>query len=405
MCFDLIYLEPNSGGYHTGHCKIFLERVLADPRVRSIHFVISRKFSNYAGGGPEELSGDSPKVSCEYLAEAFADFVTQDSVPPYRRGIALWAEARRIVTARPGSICFINFFDPLMFGSVLDRKALPGVITGIMHFPPFKLPMRNSPLINFLRLIKRSAAHYMASYRTMPLVFTFDEYYLQALPHFVSRHWRLVPDPVPLPRQLLLSAFHGAIESPRAVRTRFLLFGSLGRRKGLFRLLDTLHQMDSQELTKIHIVLAGEIREATNDQREQLADRIDSAKQLPGLLLEHIDKYLSEDDLIHELNICHVVLAPYDDHVGVSGVVLWAAAAGRPIISQDTGWIGHVVKKENLGLTCDTTSSTSLAEALISAAQPETYSCFDPAMLRKFALGHSADDFYEAVVSRLAELP
>ncbi len=68
MPFDLIYLEPNSGGYHTGHCNIFLERVVSDPRVRSLHFVIGSKFSSYAGADPPELSGHSPKVTCEYLA-------------------------------------------------------------------------------------------------------------------------------------------------------------------------------------------------------------------------------------------------------------------------------------------------------------------------------------------------
>lgn len=404
MSFDLIYLEPSSGGYHTGHCKIFLARALSDVRVRSIHFVIGTKFSTYAGADPVELSGNSPKVSCEYLSDAFVDSLMPNSVIPFREGSALWKEARRILNARPGSVCFINLFDPTMFGSIFDRKPLPGIITGIVHFPPFKLGFKRSLVANICRWILRSIPHYLANYRTMPLVFTFDEYYLRALPKFISRHWRLVPDPVPLPRPRLISAFPAAVAATPSARTRFLLFGSLGKRKGLGTLLDALHVMHQNDREKVHIVLAGEIREATNEEREQLARLIGTAKRLPGLLLDHIDGYLSEEDLIRQLNACHLVLAPYANHIGVSGVILWAAAAGKPVISQDTGWVGHVVKSENLGLVCDTNSSKALAETLSRASHPETAARFDPARLREFALGHSADDFYEAIVGTIDQL-
>jgi glycosyltransferase involved in cell wall biosynthesis len=404
MSFDLIYLEPNSGGYHTGHCKIFLDRVVGDTRVRSIHFAINRKFVNYAGANPVELSGHSPKVSFEYLSEEFVDLVSRHSFIPFRGGIALWNEARRLLTAKPGSICFINMFDAPMFGAMFDRKPMPGVTTGIIHHPPFKLGVKRAPIANACRWILRGIPHYLVSYRTMPLVFTFDEHYLKTLPRFISRHWRVVPDPVPLPRELLLSAFPEAVVSTQSKRTKFLLFGSLGKRKGLGRLLEALHDLTQSEREKIHLVLAGEIREATNEERLRLIQLIESAKQLPGLLLEHLDRYLTEEELIEQLNACEVVLAPYANHIGVSGVILWAAAAGKPIVTQESGWVGHVAREGNLGLTCDTSSPRAVAEALIVAAQPETLKRFEPARLRKFALGHSSGDFYEAIVARLAEL-
>ncbi len=316
MSFDLIYLEPNSGGYHIGHCKIFLARALDDIRVRSIHFVIERTLAPTPGLIPWSFPDIPRRLVTSTSLKNSPNLLTRESLTPFRRGLALWKEARRLITERPGSICFINLFDPTMFGSIFDREPLPGVITGILHFPPFKLAIRRSPLANLCRWIIRSAPHYLANYRTMPLVFTFDEHYLNILPRFVSRHWRLVPDPVPLPRQLLLSAFPAGVDSPRPVRTKFLLFGSLGRRKGVGRLLEALHQMDQNELEKIHIILAGEIREATNEERQELAHLIEAARRLPGLSLEHIDRYRSEEDLIWHLNDCHVVLAPHANHIG-----------------------------------------------------------------------------------------
>jgi len=38
---DLIYFEPLNGGFHTGHCRIFLEGALRDVRVRSITILFS----------------------------------------------------------------------------------------------------------------------------------------------------------------------------------------------------------------------------------------------------------------------------------------------------------------------------------------------------------------------------
>ncbi len=169
-------------------------------------------------------------------------------------------------------------------------------------------------------------------------------------------------------------------------------------------MIDALNQMQASDRAKLHIVLAGEIREATPAQRDEFIRRVEETKKLPGLLLEHIDGYVSEADLIRELKACDVVLAPYANHIGVSGVVFWSAAAGKPILSQDSGWVGYVVKEANLGLTCDTSSPKALAEALLLACHAETSARFDPRTLRKFAEGHSADDFYEAIVGRLNEL-
>jgi glycosyltransferase involved in cell wall biosynthesis len=404
MSFDLIYFEPRSGGYHTGFCKIFLARAVDDARVKSIHFVVGKNFSTYAGADPLDLYGRSPKVSVEYLSDKFVDSLTLESISRVRRGIALWKEGRRLLTARPGSICFINLLDTVLFGAVLDRAWMPGVITGIVMHPPFKLAIRKAPLASLRRWLVRSAQYYFANYKTMPIVFTFDEYYLNDLPHFISRHWQFVPDPVPLPRQMLSSAFLVQPASAQPLRTRFLMFGSLGRRKGVLTLLEALQKLDQNDLERMDIVLAGEFREDPPAERLRLIRLVESATQLKGLVLKHINRYFSDEELVQQLNACHVVLAPYVDHIGVSEVILWAAAAGKPVLTQDTGWIGHVVREANLGLTCDTSSPNALAKAMIQASQPATYAHFDLAKLRAFSFGHSSDDFYEAIVSRLAEL-
>ena len=401
MSFGSIYLEPNTGGYHIGHCKIFLTRALADPRVMSVHFVVAETFRAYTGGGLEELSGHSPKVTCEYLNRESVERLTKGGRIPWKCGKALWAEARRLVASRPGSVCFINFFDQALIGSIFSRTALPGVVTGIIHSPPFKLSHRKGRLANIGRWIIRGAPHFLASYKAIPVVFTFDGYYLRDLPKFISKSWQIVPDPVPLSKEVFASAFSDVTKHVQNGRVRMLLFGSLGKRKGLGNLLEALNQLEEKDRKRMSIMLAGEIREATEDEREQMIRLIESTRQSSGIMLEHLDRYLSDEELVDQLNACDVVLAPYADHIGVSGVVIWAAAAGKPIISQDTGWVGHAVRESKLGITCDTSSPHDLAKALVRALDAQFNKMFNAATLQEFAAAHSADDFYEQIVSTL----
>ena len=386
MSFDLIYLEPLTGGYHEGHCKIFIERVPQDPRVRSLHCVVGRGFVQYAGADPVRLSGCSGKVTFEYLSPAFLDIASSRSESPARRGIATWKEARRLVTTRPGSICFSDMFDLTIFGAVFDRTPMPGFITGIVHHPPFNLPLRENPVVELRRWGVKNGINYLASHVAMPVVFTFDQYYLKGLPRFVSQYWHYVPDPIPLRRNVLVAAFE-APNGPRerCSRTRFFMFGSLGRRKGLVTLLEALHRLSPLDRQRIDITLAGEIREASPGERSELLSFVAAAKELRGLSFRHVDRFLSEDELVRELRTCDVVLAPYPDHVGVSGVLLWAAAAGKPIITQKTGWIGHVVQKEQLGFVCQSCSCVELANTIMYASDRAIRGYFEASRLKLFS--------------------
>jgi glycosyltransferase involved in cell wall biosynthesis len=239
----------------------------------------------------------------------------------------------------------------------------------------------------------------------MPVVFTFDQYYLKGLPRFVSQYWHYVPDPIPLRRNVLVAAFE-APNGPRerCSRTRFFMFGSLGRRKGLVTLLEALHRLSPLDRQRIDITLAGEIREASPGERSELLSFVAAAKELRGLSFRHVDRFLSEDELVRELRTCDVVLAPYPDHVGVSGVLLWAAAAGKPIITQKTGWIGHVVQKEQLGFVCQSCSCVELANTIMYASDRAIRGYFEASRLKLFSSGHSLDEFYEAIVDKLDEI-
>jgi hypothetical protein len=55
------------------------------------------------------------------------------------------------------------------------------------------------------------------------------------------------------------------------------------------------------------------------------------------------------------------VLAPYQRFVGSSGVLLWAARAGRPVLAQEFGLIGRLTRDYRLGVVADSSDPAKLA--------------------------------------------
>src|SRR5204863_6629463 len=92
-------------------------------------------------------------------------------------------------------------------------------------------------------------------------------------------------------------------------------------------------------------------------------------QQRPELWLKLEDRRLSEGEIAALMARSDVVLAPYQRFVGSSGVLLWAAGAGRPVLSQGFGLVGHLIREHRLGLAVDTTDPAALAAGIRSMVE------------------------------------
>jgi glycosyltransferase involved in cell wall biosynthesis len=206
-----------------------------------------------------------------------------------------------------------------------------------------------------------------------------------------------LPDPV----------CHRVPESPDAqgrapvdgARKRFLLFGHLTERKGVLVLLDALALLDRDVAAAAQVVLAGAIDPAI---RRAVFDRLHSLQtHQPDLILTAIDRRLPCDELQAMVEDCDVVLAPYQRFVGSSGVLLWAASAGKPVLTQDFGLLGRLVSDYGLGIAVDTTSAAAIAAALghiigDGAVQDR----FDRAAAERFVAERSPERFAASIFTR-----
>ena len=229
-------------------------------------------------------------------------------------------------------------------------------------------------------------------------------------PAYAATHYRHadkirgVPDPRH-PRPLTDRKRPPCIEEIPPDRTVFALFGVLSLRKGVLALLEALRRLEPRYASAIAVCIAGEIdRPIARKMREVLGELADLR---PELWLRVEDRRLSTAEIAALVDRADVILAPYQRFVGSSGVLLWAAKGGKPVITQDYGLLARLVDEYGLGLAVDTADPSDIAAALAATVRrgPETLGDRDGMM--RFLDGRTYDGFADAVLEGLhaAALP
>ncbi len=199
-----------------------------------------------------------------------------------------------------------------------------------------------------------------------------------------------LPDPVDLPRgRTDISSFKQSlrIEHDRLV---LLLFGLLSRRKGIFQTLEALRLLSEQTIGRICLVLAGKIPESD---RPALLLKVNEISELRRVQIIVRDERIPEHELDNFFAAADLVLLPYQHHVGDSAVLMRAAAAGVPVLAQDYGLIGQLVRRRNLGITVDTSDPEEIAKALERSVQIGCDALLDRSEARSFAAENSTEKF------------
>ena len=175
---------------------------------------------------------------------------------------------------------------------------------------------------------------------------------------------RIIPEPVEsIPRLVVMEA-RRQIGIPTDGRY-IISLGSGDVRKGTHLLLQAFAR--AKLATNDRLLLMGKLdREIRALVTEQMGPWLRDGR------LIIIDQYLSHELFCLGLNAADVICAPYPRHVGSSGIVVRAAAIGKPILASDYGWVGAVVSTFGLGGTCPVSNldrfSNQIRDSLDNAA-------------------------------------
>jgi glycosyltransferase involved in cell wall biosynthesis len=150
----------------------------------------------------------------------------------------------------------------------------------------------------------------------------------------------------------------------------------------------------------VHLLLAGP-HEA--EVKAKLAEPPFAALLSAGRI-HSIDRFLDENEMLMVAEASDLVLAAYLNHSGRSSIILWAGAAGKPVIGADRGTIHYVIHKERLGATCNVRDASEFVSTmrlmLDSPWNPE-----DAQRVREHAQWHRIENYQqlssELVRSRL----
>ena len=173
---------------------------------------------------------------------------------------------------------------------------------------------------------------------------------------------RLMPDPVdPATKLEKLAARRllGLRENGKII----VVAGLIELRKGVPQLVEALRRIP----TGTRLVLAGKADPAVRDWLHR-----NGRDLLQSDRVESLDRYLDAREFAAAIDGADVVAALYPGHAHSSSIVVAAAAAGRPVLGIDSGWIGESVRQFDLGVVCRHDNPDDVVRGLREALELST---------------------------------
>ncbi|HEY1722413.1 MAG TPA: glycosyltransferase [Magnetospirillaceae bacterium] len=290
---------------------------------------------------------------------------------------------------------------PLALGFGIGRRAIGGILfRPSNHYAALGMARRR--LIECIKDLRKDIIYRLAlRNRHVHSIQTLDPYF----PDYAARHYhhgnkvRWLPDPVH-PAVNVNIGENGLVESIPANLTVLLLFGHITERKGALIVLDALRHLRPEVAKTTGIIFAGRVEETLRERFENGLSALAAAR--PEVWVHVEDRRIGSGELYALVDRSDLILAPYQRFVGSSGVLLWAARAGKPIVTQEFGLLGRLVRDNHLGFTADTSDEQSLCNCIESALSVDQTGHFDGQTAAKFVAPMTpqrfADDIFRSLL-------
>ena len=299
--------------------------------------------------------------------------------------------------------CLIMWFDPVILGVALGVRS-PCPFSGIcfrttFHYSDFanSLPSGRELLWRWRdKLLLPSVLRNPQLKR----LFLLDPFAVKRLKESYPGKVLNLPDPVQIPNNSELQPDKLreslGIESNRRV---FLLFGSLTRRKGIYELLEAILLLPSNLCQQLCLVLSGVPYPL--EEKELIESKIKAVCQSQPVQIISNYEFISEQDVQTYFSLADVILAPYQRHIGMSGILLLAAAAQKPVLSSNYGLMGELVQTYKLGLRVDSTIPSEIAKGLTQFLLKSPKDFRDVSTMRNFVEQNTPEKFASTIFKKI----
>jgi len=176
-------------------------------------------------------------------------------------------------------------------------------------------------------------------------------------------------------------------------QTILLFFGFLSRRKGAFQALQAFANLEDKLRHRTVLILAGQLDPS---EANDLQTAISSAREYGRVIT--ITEFVEDSRMTELFDACDIVLAPYQQHIGSSGILIRAAKASKPVIGSDFGMLGRNINSNTLGMAVDCTDIKCLSSAIEQTiANPQQH--FDRSLATNFAASNTPEKFSQTLLS------
>lgn len=249
---------------------------------------------------------------------------------------------------------FISHCLRLASVGIYPPKILKGRVSGVYFRPRFLTDTVRAPgnlikTIGFNRLLKK---------RWFENIYLMDEYLLSTIqnrPIYQSFHF--LPDPWSGDFSYSKDQARKAIKIPLD-KFVFLNYGIGDKRKGLHLVIRAM--LEASDESRLFLLCAGQI-----SRNNTIRDGLDKLVALGRAKV--MDRYVTDAEEALCLCAADVVLLPYINHFGSSGVLSLAAGAGKMVIASDHGLVGRRVFEHKLGLLFSSGNTKALGNSMSRA--------------------------------------
>lgn len=290
------------------------------------------------------------------------------------------------------------YFDTCLLPLAFGRNA-PCAFSGIYFRPTFHY----SDFTNYLPSRKDRIQQQREKYILSRVLHNSQLQTLFCLDPFVVKHFNKfrtkveavhLPDPVQIHHESVQSNSLKEKLGIQSDKQVLLLFGALDGRKGIHQLLEAVTLLPPELLKKLCLVFIGESHPV---ERALIETQVLAVCQSHPIQIVRHYEFVPEQDVAAYFQLADVVLAPYQRHVGMSGILLLAAAAQKPVLSSNYGLMGEIVQKYSLGITIDSTLPSGIANGLTQFLLASPDRLCDHSKMKLFSEQNSAERFAETI--------
>jgi glycosyltransferase involved in cell wall biosynthesis len=302
----------------------------------------------------------------------------------------------KLATSNKASIVWVPYLDGLfyVFGVAGMVFKLFGwhflKMYGILMHCDFVYPIRK----NFhTRKLKELLCRTIIRSQLFSRVFVIDEVAYDKLRVSVGTpNLCLCPDPVDAPPSVDIKPIRNYLGIPIDAKV-IGVFGLLNEGKGVDYLVRTFLKCGPRK--NEFLLLMGL---QSPSLRSKLQRAMESTKGSENIII--VNRFVEEELLLLAINSVDVVALIYPYHKGSASFLIRAAAANKPVLGSNSGWIGYIMRKYGLGYSCNVMNEKDLKQGIEwSFGNPKQ----DYKDVKTFSAKHTVDEFLKVISDQVPQ--